>query len=151
MRVTADTPRAPRLLELVRAPIHFKHYSIRTEQAYVEWVRRYIRFHGNRHPSELGVSHLESFLTHLAAELSVAASTQNQAQSALLFLYRKVLGRDLPWLDNVVRAKAPTRLPVVLTRGEVTRLLGSLRARIAFSANWFTAPDCESWKRLGCA
>lgn len=107
--------------------IRFKHYSIRTEQAYVDWIRRYIRFHGNRHPLELSAAHVESFLTHLASERDVAASTQNQAQSALLFLYREVLARDLPWLDNVVRAKAPMRMPVVLTRGEVMRLLASLR------------------------
>lgn len=107
--------------------IRFKHYSIRTEQAYVDWIRRYIRFHGNRHPLELSAAHVESFLTHLASERDVAASTQNQAQSALLFLYREVLARDLPWLDNVVRARAPMRMPVVLTRGEVMRLLASLR------------------------
>ena len=116
-------PTGPRLLDQVRARIRFKHYSLRTEQAYVDWIKRFIRFHGNRHPSELSASDVEQFLTHLASELKVAASTQNQAQSALLFLYRQVLGRELPWLDGVVRAKAPTRLPTVLTRSEVARLL----------------------------
>ena len=116
-------PTGPRLLDQVRARIRFKHYSLRTEQAYVDWIKRFIRFHGNRHPSELSGSDVEQFLTHLASELKVAASTQNQAQSALLFLYRQVLVRELPWLDGVVRAKAPTRLPTVLTRSEVARLL----------------------------
>lgn len=116
-------PTGPRLLDQVRARIRFKHYSLRTEQAYVDWIKRFIRFHGNRHPSELSASDVEEFLTHLASELKVAASTQNQAQSALLFLYRQVLVRELPWLDGVVRAKAPTRLPTVLTRSEVARLL----------------------------
>ena len=116
-------PTGPRLLDQVRARIRFKHYSLRTEQAYVDWIKRFIRFHGNRHPSELSASDVEEFLTHLASELKVAASTQNQAQSALLFLYRQVLVRELPWLDGVVRAKAPTRLPTVLTRSEAARLL----------------------------
>ena len=119
-------PGAPRLLDLVRARLRFRHYSIRTEQAYVDWIKRYIRFHGNRHPAVLGPADLECFLTHLATELEVAASTQNQAQSAILFLYREVLGRQLPWLENVVRAKAPIRLPVVLTQEEVATLLCAL-------------------------
>jgi integron integrase len=118
-------PTGPRLLDQVRARIRFKHYSLRTEQAYVDWIKRFIRFHGNRHPSELSASDVEQFLTHLAAELNVAASTQNQAQSALLFLYRQVLAHELPWLDGVVRAKGPTRLPTVLTRSEVVRLLNA--------------------------
>lgn len=119
------TPTGPRLLEQVRARIRFKRYSIRTEQAHVDWIKRFIRFHGNRHPSELSVSDVEQFLTHLAADLNVAASTQNQAQSALLFLYREALGQDLSWLDGVVRAKGSPRLPAVLTRPEVVRLLGA--------------------------
>ena len=122
----ADAPATPRLLELVRARIRFKHYSIRTEQAYVDWIRRYIRFHGNRHPSGLDHTHVVRFLTHLACELDVASSTQNQAQSALLFLYREVLDCRLPLLDGVTRAKAATRLPVVLTPSEVASLLRAL-------------------------
>jgi len=123
-----NQPRAPpRLLDLVRARIRFRHYSLRTEQAYVDWIRRYVRFHGNRHPSDLGHAEVVSFLTHLAAELKVASSTQNQAQSALLFLYREVLDRELPLLDGIQRAKAAVRLPVVLTREEVAALLASLR------------------------
>jgi len=124
--VTQADP-APRLLDLVRARIRFRHYSLRTEQAYVDWTRRFIHFHGNRHPSGLGHQAVVAFLTHLATDLNVAASTQNQAQSALLFLYREVLDCDLPLLDGVARANAAIRLPVVLTRDEVALLLGSLR------------------------
>jgi len=116
----------PRLLDQIRGRIRFKHYSLRTEQAYVDWIKRFIRFHGNRHPSDLSGAHLEAFLTHLAVDLQVAASTQNQAQSALLFLYREVLGRELPLPDGIRRAKMPVRLPVVLTRAEVARLLDAL-------------------------
>ena len=116
-------PTGPRLLAQVRVRIRFKHYSLRTEQAYVDWIKRFIRFHGNRHPSELSTRDVEQFLTHLASDLNVAASTQNQAQSALLFLYREVLALELPRLDGVVRAKTASRLPTVLTRSEVARLL----------------------------
>ena len=106
--------------------MRLKHYSLRTEQAYVDWIKRYIRFHGNRHPSELGSRDLVGFLTHLATHRNVAASTQNQAQSALLFLYREVLALELPMLEGVTRAKSPARLPVVLTKTEVAALLGRL-------------------------
>ena len=122
----AVPPARPRLLDQVRDRIRFKHYSLRTEQAYVDWIRRFIRFHGNRHPVELGAGDIERFLTSLAVDGNVAASTQNQAQSALLFLYREVLATELPWLDGVVRAKASRRLPVVLTPEEVDRLIGRL-------------------------
>ncbi len=117
----------PRLLDRVRDQIRFRHYSLRTEQAYVDWVRRYVRFNANRHPSELGAADLERFLTHLAVDLDVAASTQNQAQSALLFLYREVLAIDVPWLGGIVRAKTPRHLPVVLTPDEVAELIRRLR------------------------
>lgn len=117
---------SPRLLDVVRARIRFKHYSLRTEQAYVDWIRRFTRFHGNRHPSHLGAVDVVRFLTHLASDCNVASSTQNQAQSALLFLYREVLARELPILAGVTRAKAPVRVPVVLTREEVSLVLGSL-------------------------
>jgi integron integrase len=119
-------PADPHLLDRVRDRIRYKHYSIRTEEAYIDWVRRYLRFHGNRHPADLGADDLEQFLTQLATFGQVAASTQNQAHSALLFLYRDVLAIDLPWLSGVVRAKASARLPVVLTRREVVRLLGGM-------------------------
>lgn len=116
----------PRLLDLVRGKIRLKHYSIRTEQAYVDWIRRFILHHDKRHPRDMGAAEVEAFLTHLAVAGRVAASTQNQAKSALLFLYREVLGLELPWLDNVERAKAPKRLPVVLTTVEVQAMLGRL-------------------------
>jgi len=122
----SDTPR-PRLLEVVRERLRLKHYSIRTEKAYVTWIRRYIQFHGKRHPREMGKGEIETFLTALAVERDVASATQNQALSALLFLYREVLEISLPWLDDVVRAKRPARLPVVLTRQEVAALRGAIR------------------------
>src|SRR3954471_5558747 len=108
-------PTAPRLLDQVRDRIRLKHYSIRTEETYVEWARRFILFHGKRHPREMGATEVESFLTDLAVRGKVSASTQNQAKSALLFLYKEVLGAELPWLDNIETAKRPQRLPVVLT------------------------------------
>jgi integron integrase len=117
---------SPKLLDQVRGKIRLKHYSLRTEQAYTDWIRRFIRFHGTRHPREMGAAEVEAFLTHLAVEGKVAASTQNQAKSALLFLYKEVLESELPWLDNVEQAKAPKRLPVVLTRAEVQALLTRL-------------------------
>ena len=117
---------APRLLDQVRGKIRLKHYSLRTEQAYVDWIKRFIRHFGKRHPRDLGAADVEAFLTHLAVVGRVAASTQNQAKSALLFLYREVLGAELPWLDNVQQAKAPRRLPVVLTRDEVQAVLSRL-------------------------
>ncbi|MFP5381880.1 MAG: integron integrase [Gammaproteobacteria bacterium] len=125
MEVKAISPQSPRLLDRLRAAIRVRHYSIRTEEAYVDWARRYVLFHGKRHPKEMGPAELTAFLTHLATERGVSASTQNQAKSALLFLYREVLGQELPWLDEVVAAKPGKRLPVVLTQTEVRRLLGA--------------------------
>ena len=116
----------PPLLERVRLKIRLKHYSLRTEQAYLDWIKRFILFHRKRHPADMGAGEVEAFLTHLAAVRNVAASTQNQAKSALLFLYKEVLGIELPWLDRVERAKAPMRLPVVLTRDEVSLVLQRL-------------------------
>ena len=121
-----EAPEPPRLLDRVRDQIRRRHYSIRTEQAYVDWIRRFVVFHGKTHPSALGAREVEAFLTHLAVDRDVAAATQNQAQSALLFLYREVLGVDLPWLDDVVRARRPRKLPVVLTVDEVARVLERL-------------------------
>jgi integron integrase len=118
--------RGPRLLDHVREAARVRHFSRRTESAYVGWIRRFIFFHGKRHPAELGAPEVTKFLTALAVQGRVAASTQNQALSALLFLYRDVLGHDLPWLDEVVRAKRPARLPVVLTPEEVRALLGRM-------------------------
>jgi integrase len=116
----------PKLLDLVRERCRVKHYSLRTEQAYVQWIRRYILFHGKRHPMEMGGPEVEAFLTSLAVPGHVAPSTQNQALAALLFLYREMLGVDLPWLDGITRAKKPPRLPVVLTRDELKALLAQL-------------------------
>jgi site-specific recombinase XerD len=112
-----------RLLEQVREVIRIKHYSIRTEHAYLQWIRRYLLFHGKRHPSELGPEQLSAFLSDLAVRARVAASTQNQALHAILFLYREVLKQKLPWIEGVQRAKQPQHLPVVLTRTEIKHVL----------------------------
>lgn len=113
----------PRLLDRVRDAIRTRHYSYRTEQAYVYWVKDFVRFHGLRHPERMGEVEIARFLSHLAVRRRVAASTQNQALSALLFLYKAVLQRDIAFVGNVVRAKTPRRVPVVLTREEVARVL----------------------------
>jgi integron integrase len=115
-----------KLLDQVRDAIRVRHYSIRTEEAYVGWIKRYILFHGKRHPAEMGQAEITAFLSSLAVERNVAASTQNQALAALLFLYRDVLGSDPGWLDDIVRAKRPERLPVVLVREEVGNLMNEL-------------------------
>ncbi|HEU4400709.1 MAG TPA: integron integrase [Candidatus Polarisedimenticolia bacterium] len=120
-----DTGR-PRLLDRVRQALRGRHFSPRTEQAYIGWIRRYILFHGKRHPSDMAASEMTEFLSSLATEGHVSASTQNQALSALLFLYQEVLQIDVEWLANVVRAKRPVRLPVVLTRAEVDAILRRL-------------------------
>lgn len=112
-----------RLLDQVRDCIRTKHYSIRTEQCYVDWIRRFILFHQKRHPAEMGTTEVKSFLTHLAVAGKVSASTQNQAKSALLFLYKAVLEAELPWLDDIESARTPKRLPVVLTEDEVRAIL----------------------------
>jgi integron integrase len=116
----------PRLLQVVREQLRARHYSLRTEDTYVHWIRRFIVFHGRRHPREMGAPEIEAFLSHLATHKNVAASTQNLALAAILFLYKDVLEQELPWLANVTRAKKPQRLPTVLTRAEVERLLAEL-------------------------
>ncbi len=120
-------PAKPRLLDQVRAETRTRHYSSRTEEAYVGWIRRFILFQDTRHPAEMGAAEVESFLSSLATDRRAAASTQNQALAALLFLYRYVLGVDLPWLDGLVRATRPAHLPVVLSRDEVHAVLRRLR------------------------
>jgi integron integrase len=127
MKANTSKDRSPRLLDQVRGKIRLKHYSIRTEQAYVDWIKRFVLHFDKRHPSEMGAREVEAFLTHLAVNGNVAAATQNQAKSALLFLYREVLELDLPWLENVAQAKAPKRLPVVLTEQEVEAVLSRLK------------------------
>ena len=119
----------PRLLDQVRERIRFLHYSIRTEEAYIGWIRRFILFHGKRHPREMGAPEVEAFLSDLATRGRVTASTQNQALSAILFLYRQVLGIELPWMEGIKRAKRPSRLPVVLTPAEVRSVLARLDGR----------------------
>ena len=122
----APSPGAPRLLDRVREAIRARHYSLRTEEAYVGWIRRYILFHNKRHPLEMAEPEINAFVTHLAVQSSIGASTQTQALSALMFLYRHVLRKPLPDLDTVIRAKRPGRLPSVLTRSEVKRILGRM-------------------------
>jgi integron integrase len=122
--VTAKRP--VRLLDQVRGRLRLRHYSLRTEQAYVAWIRRFILANAKRHPLQMGQPEVEAFLTGLATEGRVSAGTQNQALAALLFLYREVLGVELPWMENLVRAKRPRRIPVVLSCEEVARLLAVL-------------------------
>src|SRR6266567_1490601 len=123
---STPTKNKPKLLDQVRDAIRVKHYSIRTEQAYVDWIKRFILFHAKRHPKEMAEEEVAQFLTYLARKLDVAPSTQNQALSALLFLYKEVLKHEIGWLKKVERAKKPPKLPVVLSRGEVKQVFAHL-------------------------
>ncbi|MFZ2298749.1 MAG: integron integrase [Aquabacterium sp.] len=125
----------PKLLDALRTQLRVMHYAIRTEDAYVDWVKRFILFHGKRHPRDMGPKEVAEFLSHLAVARNVSASTQNQAKAAILFLYRHVLGTQLPWVDDVVIAKVPQRLPVVLTAREVRSLLHELNGTTALVAS----------------
>jgi integron integrase len=126
-RKSTDLPaQGPRLLDQMRVAIRRKHYSHRTEDAYILWIKRYVYFNEKRHPRELGKEHVTNFLNHLARGRGVAAATQNQALSALLFLYKEVLAQPLDWLDDLERVKRPARVPTVLTGVEVRRLLAQL-------------------------
>lgn len=127
-------PGSTRLLDRVRNAIRLRQFSSRTEDAYVFWIRRFIVFHGKRHPSELGSPAVTTFLSDLAVRRQVSASTQNQAFSALLFLYREVLREPITGLDEIVRAKRPARVPLVLSRGEVSLVLGELRGTTSLMA-----------------
>jgi integron integrase len=127
--VPLPEPGKPRLLDQVRNRCRVRHLRPKTERAYVNWVRRFVVFHHMRHPLEMGAKEVTEFLTHLAVEGQVAASTQNQALSALLFLYREVLERDFGWLDNVVRARKPKTLPVVYSPEEAMGIIGELKGR----------------------
>jgi integron integrase len=120
-------PSPPSLLDQIRSEIRVRHYSFRTQKAYVDWIVRFIRFHGRRHPRDLGGEEVRAFLSHLATRLQVAPATQAQALSALLFLYKRVLHVDLPWIDNVIRAHRPKRLPTVLDKAEARRVIAHLR------------------------
>jgi integron integrase len=122
-----ERARAPTLAGRVREAMRLRRLSRRTEKAYMGWIRRFVLRHGKRHPSELGPEHVRDFLSGLASDARVSASTQNQALCALLFLYRDVLGTELPWLEGVARARTPRRLPVVLSRDEVAGVLGAMR------------------------
>lgn len=127
-------PRSQRLLDQVREQARYLHYSLRTEQAYVYWVRFFVRWHGLRHPRDMGATEVQAFLGMLACRRKVSASTHNQALSALLFLYREVLGVELPWLDEVQRPARARRLPAVLTRDEVGALLSHMQGEIGLVA-----------------
>jgi integron integrase len=146
---TPPAPTPPKLLDQVRDKIRVKHYSIRTETQYLQWIKRFILFHGKRHPKDMGAAEVEAFLSHLAVEGNVSASTQNQALSALLFLYREILAVELPWLDDVVRAKKPQRLPSVLNRAEVALVLErmegtySLMARLLYGTGMRLMECCR--------
>jgi integron integrase len=118
----------------VREAVRLRHYSLRTERAYVGWIKRFILFHGKRHPTEMGAAEVTAFLSRLAVEGNVAAATQQQALAALLFLYRDVLEVELPWMSDIVRPKKPRKLPVVLSRGEVERLLAAMDGTHALMA-----------------
>jgi integron integrase len=122
-----DAPKPARLLERVRDAIRRRHYSPRTEETYVHWIKRFIYFSGKRHPEGMGAIEVTDFLNYLARERDVAAATQNQALSALLFLYKEVLGQALPWLDGLELARKPVRLPTVLTVDEVRRILAAMQ------------------------
>lgn len=126
----ASRPPSPRLLDQVREVIRIRHYSIRTEQAYLQWIRRYILFHEKRHPKDLRGPELTAFLSDLAIRGKVSASTQNQALNAVLFMYREVLKIQLPWLDDIHRAKRSQHLPLVLSRQEVKHLLAQLEGTV---------------------
>ena len=143
------------LMDRLRAAIRVRHYSWRTEEAYRQWVRRFILFHGKRHPESMGEPEVSAFLSHLAVDRNVAASTPNQALSAILFLYTHGFGRDLDWL-GVIRAKRPRRLPVVLSREEVRRVLremtgiNGLLARLMYGTGMraMGAERCRSFAYL---
>jgi integrase len=140
VRETNQTgPPKPRLLDRVREAIRTRHHSRRTEKAYVAWICRYIFFHGTRHPADMGAAEITCFLTSLAVDGKVAASTRNQALSALLFLYREVLQHEVPWLDDLVYAKRPHHLPVVLSRDEVRAILAEIHGVPRLMASCFTA------------
>jgi len=129
-----DEAHRPGLLETVRERLRLKHYSLRTEEAYLGWIKRFVWFHGKRHPREMGAAEVEAFLSDLAVQRNVASSTQNQALAALLFLYKEVLAIQLPWLDELVRAKRPQRLPTVLTAHETGAVLDQLEGVLGLVA-----------------
>ncbi|MFO7890780.1 MAG: phage integrase N-terminal SAM-like domain-containing protein, partial [bacterium] len=126
---TANTARPPKLLDQVRQSLRTKHYSYRTEKSYVGWIRQFILFHGKRHPKDMGEEEINKFLTHLAVKRNVSASTQNQALCAIVFLYKHVLKKELGDFGDLVWAKKPTSIPVVLTKKEVKTILSELHGK----------------------
>ena len=139
----------PKLLDQVAANMRVKHYSIRTEKSYVDWIKRFILHNGKRHPKDMGATEVEAFLTHLAVSRNVSASTQNQAKSALLYLYKEVLGVELPWLDNITQAKVPQRLPVVLTQAEVQSVLSRMDGTMWLIASLLYGSGLRIMEALG--
>ena len=135
MHYDLSKTKKPRLLDQVRETIRTKHYSIRTEQSYVQWIRRYIIFHNKRHPEDIGEKEINAFLKHLAVNRSVTASTQTQALSAIIFLYKEVLGREIGFIENVYRAKKPRRLPIVFSRQELRAIMRHLSGERWLMAN----------------
>lgn len=131
----AASPGKGKLLNQVREAVRFKHYSLRTEQAYIDWIKRFIIFHGKKHPQTMGADEVREFLSDLAANKNVAASTQNQAFSALLFLYHEVLKQDLPWIEEIERAKRPAKVPVVFTPEEARAVLGKMQGTASLMAH----------------
>lgn len=125
-RMDCGGTQQPRFLDQLREQLRVRHYSLRTEDAYVDWVRRFILFQDKRHPKDMGAREIQGFLSHLAVDRGVSPSTQNQAKAALLFMYRELLGVDLPWLAEVVQAKRQAKLPVVLNPGEVRALFDQM-------------------------
>jgi len=139
-----------RLLDQVRDAMRVRHRALSTEKAYVYWIRKFILFHDKRHPREMGKEEVETFLTHLAVEAKVSASTQNQALASLLFLYREVLEQDFGWLKNVIRASGPKHIPVVLTHAEAVAVLANLNAQFTWAWQYvFPAPNPSVDPRSG--
>lgn len=140
---------APRLMDEVRRVLRLHQYSFSTEKTYLQWIRRFIVFHGKRHPRKMGATEIEAFLSHLAVTRRVSASTQNQALNALLFLYRKVLNQDLPWMDEMVRAQRPHRVPAVLSQAEVARVLDAMRGQYWLMASLLYGSGLRQMECLG--
>lgn len=140
----------PRLLDRVHDATRVRHYSLRTQQTYIQWIKRFIYFHNKRLPDEMGKKEIEAFLTHLAVDRQVAASTQNQALSAIFFLYKKVLGHELDWLDSVTRAKRQKRLPVVLSRMEARQILAHIQGTNGIIARLLYGTGIRQMEVCGC-
>lgn len=146
----AASGKPKKLLEQTRDLLRLKHYSLRTERSYCDWIERFIRFHQLRHPKEMGVEEITQFLTHLARIGNVSAATQNQALSALLFLYQNVFKQKVGWIDQVERAKRPKRVPVVLTRDEVHKIFAHLHGTPRLMAGLLYGSGLRLWNVSAC-